>query len=613
MDQFVVSARKFRPVKFSEVVGQEHVTQTLKNAIKNQQLAQAFLFCGPRGIGKTTCARILAKTINCENITTDTEACGECRSCLSFQQSASFNIHELDGASNNSVDDMRALIEQVRYMPQAGKFKIYIIDEVHMLSQSAFNAFLKTLEEPPPYAIFILATTEKHKILPTILSRCQIFDFNRIGVKDITDHLADICQKEKIEFDADALHIIAQKADGALRDALSIFDRTVSFGNGSIRFDEVIRHLNVLDYEYFFQIIDQALAEDSSAMLTSYNDILSKGFEGDIFLEGFSQHLRDLLVSKDPETINLLEISDGLKPRYAEQAAYTSQSFLISGLNIANQFAMQYKMSRNKRLHIELFLLKMAYLSRAITGDRQEIQKKKPVENNGDTSLTKKDKAPIALKSKPPEPKQQLPAKEMVEEEKKQPGALSPEAEEPSEKSGPDPIPTPTKTTNGTGKKGLKLGKLEDLYDSLDTEAESNPDDEQEKQPEIDEKIQLDQTILKTAWKKAAEQQNEKNNDSCAAILRNYSPVSSHNKVVVRVLNDVEKKIISTASDAICQTLRTECGHSSIFLHIDLENDPEILKTKRKPYSPAEKYKHLKEKNPAIEDLRKGLDLELEY
>ncbi len=350
VENFIVSARKYRPVTFESVVGQQHITNTLKNAIKNNQLAQAFLFCGPRGVGKTTCARILAKTINCENLQPNGEACGVCAPCVSFQNGNSFNIHELDAASNNSVDDIRSLIDQVRIPPQAGRYKIYIIDEVHMLSQAAFNAFLKTLEEPPHYAIFILATTEKHKILPTILSRCQIFDFNRIKVDDMASHLASIAQKEQINYEPDGLHIIAQKADGGLRDALSMFDQIVSFSDGNVTYRTVIDNLNILDYDYYFSVIDSLLKEDTSGTLLLFDEILAKGFDGSHFISGLSEHFRNLLVSKDSTTLKLLEVSEGIKAKYMQQSQASSVSFLLSAMNIANQCDLSYKLSKNQKV-----------------------------------------------------------------------------------------------------------------------------------------------------------------------------------------------------------------------------------------------------------------------
>ncbi len=363
MENFVVSARKYRPADFKSVVGQNHITTTLQNAIKNKHLAQAFLFCGPRGVGKTTCARILAKTINCEDLRADFEACGKCDSCVSFQNNSSFNIYELDAASNNSVDDIRNLVDQVRYAPQKGDFKVYIIDEVHMLSTNAFNAFLKTLEEPPKYAIFILATTEKHKILPTILSRCQIFDFNRIQVKDIADHLEVIAKKEQIDYEEEALRLIAAKADGALRDALSIFDLIVTYSAGKkVTYQETIDNLHILDYDYYFKVVDAFLAEDMSAVLLIFDEILKKGFDGHNFIVGLCEHFRDLLVSKDPATIELIEVSDSVKQKYLEQCKATSVSFLLSALTIANQCDIHYKTSKNQRLHVELALMKTAKL-----------------------------------------------------------------------------------------------------------------------------------------------------------------------------------------------------------------------------------------------------------
>lgn len=368
MENFVVSARKYRPSDFKSVVGQQHITTTLKNAIKNDHLAQAFLFCGPRGVGKTTCARILAKTINCENISADFEACNSCDSCLSFNANSSFNVHELDAASNNSVDDIRNLVDQVRYVPQKGKYKIYIIDEVHMLSNQAFNAFLKTLEEPPKYAIFILATTEKHKIIPTILSRCQIFDFNRIQISDITDHLKFIAAKETITYEEEALRLIATKADGALRDALSIFDLIVTFSDGNkITYQETIDNLHILDYDYYFRVTDALLDESIADSLLIFDEILKKGFDGHDFLVGLSEHFRELMVCKDPATIPLLQVSESAQQRYHKQSQRTSLSFLLTALNMGNQSDLSYKSSKNQRLHVELLLMKLAKLPRAVS------------------------------------------------------------------------------------------------------------------------------------------------------------------------------------------------------------------------------------------------------
>lgn len=384
MSNFVVSARKYRPSQFRDVVGQEHVTLTLKNALKNNHLAHAFLFCGPRGVGKTTCARILAKVLNCQNITANFEPCNVCDSCKSFNENASFNITELDAASNNSVEHIRSLIEQVRFQPQQGKYKVFIIDEVHMLSQQAFNAFLKTLEEPPSYAIFILATTEKHKIIPTILSRCQIFDFKRIQVQDMVSLLQNICQEEQITADPSALHIIGQKADGALRDALSIFDRVVSFSDQHISYEDVIANLNILDYDYYFKMIDAFLLEDVASIMNTFDAILKNGFEPDIFLIGLAEHIRDLLVCKDPATLPLLEVSSDLRHRFQQQAQLAPNRFLLTCLNLINDCDVNYKMARNKRLHVEIALIKMTYVHRALSfvniGAESSAEKKNPTQ-----------------------------------------------------------------------------------------------------------------------------------------------------------------------------------------------------------------------------------------
>jgi DNA polymerase III subunit gamma/tau len=366
MEQFLVSARKYRPVRFSDVVGQEQVTRTLRNALSSGHLAQSFLFCGARGVGKTTCARILAKAINCERPTPEMEPCNGCGSCQAFNQNASFNIFELDAASNNSVDDIRQLIEQVRFAPQTGKYKVYIIDEVHMLSGAAFNAFLKTLEEPPSHAIFILATTEKHKIIPTILSRCQIYDFKRIDVRDIVRHLKEISEKENVTAEDAALHIIAQKADGGLRDALSLYDKVVSYCGSNLKYADVAENLSVLDYEFYFRVTGQLLSEDSAAVLMSFDEILRKGFDGEIFILGLAEHFRNLLVCKDRATAALLEVSEDIQHLYHEQALQAPDSFLLNAMHVANQCDINYKTARNKRLHVEISLLKMAYLNSRI-------------------------------------------------------------------------------------------------------------------------------------------------------------------------------------------------------------------------------------------------------
>jgi DNA polymerase-3 subunit gamma/tau len=373
MEQFVVSARKYRPATFDTVVGQSNITDTLKNAIRNQHVAQAFLFTGSRGVGKTTVARILAKTINCMDRTDAIEACDNCVSCKSFNEGHSLNIYELDAASNNKVEDIRSLIDQVRMAPQIGTHKVYIIDEVHMLSSAAFNAFLKTLEEPPAHAIFILATTEKHKIIPTILSRCQIFDFSRIRIPDMVKHLAEIAEKEGIEAEEDALHIITEKADGALRDALSIFDQQISFSGNTLSYQNVIDNLNILDYDYYFKISDNLLEGNIPSALVLFNTILSKGFEGHHFLNGLAEHFRNLMVCKAPETLSLLEVSDKIKQKYRLQAEKADQTFLFQAIDILTTADFQYKVSQNKRLLVELSLMQMASLG------SDAVEKKKSI------------------------------------------------------------------------------------------------------------------------------------------------------------------------------------------------------------------------------------------
>ncbi|HRO42972.1 MAG TPA: DNA polymerase III subunit gamma/tau [Flavipsychrobacter sp.] len=373
-ENYIVSARKYRPQAFDTVVGQAHITTTLKNAIRHQHLAHAYLFCGPRGVGKTTCARILAKTINCENLTAEMEACNVCTSCVSFNNNGSFNIFELDAASNNSVEDIRELVNQVRFAPQQGRYKIYIIDEVHMLSTAAFNAFLKTLEEPPAYAIFILATTEKHKILPTILSRCQIFDFKRITTDDIVVHLHGIATKEGMIAQESALHVVAQKSEGCMRDALSMLDRIASFTNGQLTYTATMEHLNMLDADFYFALTDHLLSQDVSGALLALDSVLEKGFEGNVILEGLAEHMRNLLLCKDQRMVRLLDVPNDHKPVYFEKANQTPPSFILSALNILNDTELNYKSATNKRLHVEMCLIRLCFLLQATSA--AEVKKK---------------------------------------------------------------------------------------------------------------------------------------------------------------------------------------------------------------------------------------------
>jgi DNA polymerase III subunit gamma/tau len=453
MENFIVSARKYRPQHFNTVVGQSHITTTLKNAILQQHLAHAFLFCGPRGVGKTTCARILAKTINCEHITSEGEACDQCQSCVSFNEGASMNIFELDAASNNSVEDIRNLVEQVRFAPQAGKYKVYIVDEVHMLTAAAFNAFLKTLEEPPPYAIFILATTEKHKILPTILSRCQIFDFKRITANDTIDHLVEICEKENIQAENAALQLIAQKSEGCMRDALSILDKIVSFTNSQLTYHNTLEHLNILDADYYFQLIDSMLKQDLPGALLLYDDINQKGFEGDMVLNGFAECIRNLIVCKDERVLPLLDVMDNFKPRYAALAQKISLPYLISLLNVLNETEMGYRTARNKKLQVELGLIKMCYLQQAleVTHQAGQLQVETKVGNIKPLSFRH---LPVTISRNNTTRKEKTSPAKLIIESKPEPKPT------PAEKVAPPPVEKKPITTSGVTSKLSGLGNL---------------------------------------------------------------------------------------------------------------------------------------------------------
>ncbi len=589
MENFIVSARKYRPARFEDVIGQQQVTQTLKNAIRNNQLAQAFLFCGPRGVGKTTCARILAKVINCENISKEIEACNECESCKSFNQNATFNVHELDAASNNSVEDIRALIEQVRYAPQTGKKKIYIIDEVHMLSNQAFNAFLKTLEEPPPYAIFILATTEKHKIIPTILSRCQIFDFNRIRTEDTAEYLANIATKEEIKTENDALHIIAQKSDGALRDALSMFDRISVYTGGNITYQSVLTNLNILDYDYFFRFTDYFLQESITDCLLTYNEILAKGFEGDNFLSGLASHLRSLLVSKDKETLQLLETSINLRNRYAEQSAYTPISFLLNGLNIINESEIQYRTSRNKRLCVELAMMKLCYLFRTVksiqSGEILQENKKKT-----EPTIIKKEEISKVISS------QSI----LTEKEEKY-------------NSGSQELSSAIKTTfagtsSGTG---FKIPTLNDLKATVEKEKPENTS------IKVTEKLigdELDEEKLKYAFSKYLENLQAAKNFSVSEILKIYPPVLENNRTVLIVVGtQSHRQLLLDELENMVAFLKNQLQKKIIDLTIKVDAERAKADNKKRPYTPSEKFEHMAKKNPKLKQLRDDLKLEADF
>jgi DNA polymerase-3 subunit gamma/tau len=579
MDNFVVSARKYRPATFDSVVGQSHITTTLKNAIKNNHLAQAFLFCGPRGVGKTTNARILAKTINCENITKDIEACDVCDSCKSFNNNASFNVHELDAASNNSVDDIRSLVDQVRYPPQYGKYKIYIIDEVHMLSNAAFNAFLKTLEEPPKYAIFILATTEKHKIIPTILSRCQIFDFNRIQVKDIADHLAMIAKKEAIKAEAQALHLIAQKADGALRDALSIFDLIVTFSsNNTVTYKTTIENLHILDYDYYFKMTDFLKNQDLPSALLTFDEILRDGFDGHHFIVGLSEHFRNVMVCKDTSTIKLLEVADDIKKKYAEQAESTSLSFLLSALNIAGNCDLQYKNSKNQRLHVELALMKMAYLTSAINLSK----------TNSTEELKKKPDALTELVKTEPFKEEPAPKKE-----------VAPIAQEPI-----SPI------ENGIPKvqtKTTKIPKLSDLKNGIKTPAEEEKVSEPA-QTYTNTKISFE--AVKEHWHTFSSNMKKEGKKSEYVILdREINMMEDGFTLKIQLDNVIQQDQLNSFKTSLLDFLRKKIQNNQLMLEVVIVEQ----EGKRRMYTSDEKYKYLAEKYPIVEDLKKRFGLETDF
>jgi len=592
MSNFVVSARKYRPTRFDEVVGQQHVSQTLKNALQNDHLAHAFLFCGPRGVGKTTCARILAKVLNCENPTDDFEPCGACHSCQTFNANASFNITELDAASNNSVEHIRALIEQVRFQPQQGKYKVFIIDEVHMLSQQAFNAFLKTLEEPPPYAIFILATTEKHKIIPTILSRCQIFDFRRIQVQDMVAHLQGICEEEKIEADADALNIIGQKADGALRDALSIFDRITSFSSDKITYEDVIENLNVLDYDYYFQIGEAMMLEDRSRIMLLFDEILRKGFDGDIFINGLAEHLRNILVCKDPATLELMEVSGTLRERYQQQAQHMPTQTVLTALNLANDCDLGYRLARNKRLHVEMALLKMAYINRAFQLAEGTAIPPEPEKKTADRTVAPpkpKEAAPQPIQSAAPPPQDTAePASSSPAETVEAPPAA--EAEE-------KPVAEP---------KPVKKSKHH--FGNLDVNAlmEEIKEEESNNQSAAADSLSLEQ--VKAAWEQYAKQ--ECTQESVKVVLNNSVLALEEQELKVTVTSNLAENTIRQER-ALINYLREQLQAPQLLmsLHIDKSKAAEPPPKPRRLMSSKEKYLEMRETNPLLQEMQKRFDL----
>ncbi|MES1217143.1 MAG: DNA polymerase III subunit gamma/tau [Bacteroidota bacterium] len=596
MEKFVVSARKYRPQTFDTVVGQAHITTTLKNAIKHNQLAHAFLFCGPRGVGKTTCARILAKTINCENQTKDGEACNKCNSCKSFNEGTSLNIHELDAASNNSVDDIRSLVDQVRFAPQAGKYKVYIIDEVHMLSSSAFNAFLKTLEEPPPYAIFILATTEKHKILPTILSRCQIFDFKRITIHDTIEHLQEICDKEEIKADKPALQIIAQKSEGCMRDALSILDKIASFTNSEVTYTNTLENLNILDEDYYFKFLDCMLTQDLAAALLLYDDINRKGFEGDLVLNGFSEFIRNLLVSLDDKAAILLEVVESFKQKYAEAAKKVSVSFLISALNILNEGEINYKAARNKRLHVELILIKLSYLLQALelVNDSDGFSKKKLIDAAKPVAF--RQIIPLEIKTPKPEVKKQKPeAKLMIETRVEK----VPVFEEPY-----NDYKQPEKTIQKPESIPGKLSALSKIREQFKTSATATINNNSSP---------LEEEQLKQGWKKFIQQLKDDKNSAWQSFELAILRIKDENCFDVITANNLEQKFIDKERLRASSFLQQELNNKNIQFSIFIEEPDEIKEVADRPLTSREQFQKMSEQYPLVKELKDRLKLELDY
>lgn len=572
MEPFIVSARKYRPATFDTVIGQEAITGTLKNAIRNQQLAQAFLFCGPRGVGKTTCARILAKTINCKQLTENIEPCNACDSCLSFDRSASFNVYELDAASNNSVEDIRSLVDQVRIPPQAGKYKVYIIDEVHMLSLSAFNAFLKTLEEPPAYAKFILATTEKHKIIPTILSRCQIFDFKRIPVDGIVRQLKYVATREGIEADPDGLHTIGIKADGSLRDALSIFDQLVSFSGKTLRYADVINNLNVLDYEYYFRMTKYMLEEDLANALLLVHEVLGNGFDGQHFLVGLGEHFRNLLVAGDERMAGLLEVPEGYRSRYLEQAVMSKQAWLLRALETTNEYDLNYKSASLKQLHLELAVMKLCALT---------------------TGAANREGAGQAVSRSASQSPQ--PAAKVLRSEK------------------PAPTPTPQQTSVAPevkSKVGLGLDPKLSQYGTIALKDKVEKAEEKPMPVKEAAETPFREEDLHMYWQAyAGKFRQEKPN--LYTTLSAQQPALLENWVVsFEVDNKVQQQEVEAQRQDLLGFLKQSLNNTLISLKVEVvkKSNDQV-----RPYAPSDKYKHMTEINPDLQLFRDTLQLNLDY
>ncbi|RFS17979.1 DNA polymerase III subunit gamma/tau [Emticicia sp. C21] len=591
MEKFVVSARKYRPITFDAVVGQSHITTTLQNAIRTNHLAQAFLFCGPRGVGKTTCARILAKTINCQNLGEDISPCNECESCKSFNNNASFNIHELDAASNNSVEDIRNLTDQVRFPPQYGKYKVYIIDEVHMLSQAAFNAFLKTLEEPPSYAIFILATTEKHKILPTILSRCQIFDFNRIQIKDMADHLANVADKENIKADYQALELIAQKADGGLRDALSMFDLNVTFAAGNeLTYKSVLDNLHILDYDYYFRMTDSLYSGDIAGSLLLYNDVLEKGFDGHQFVVGLNEHFRNLMVSKDQQTVKLLQVAESTQRRYLEQSGKLPLGYILSSLSVGSHLDINYKSAKNQRLHVEIGLMKLSQIQQVLNLS----------ELSGSTADEKK-KSNVASVPNQPQP--------VIQNTVSQPVSVTPTITH-------IPPSTPAVSTQvknelpviSTSRPNFTPSKFKST--NVDVELPSSGGQtNQANEPAISNISANKPFTLEQLKRELHTFADSRNNATIEVMLkRDFNLVEGH-ILKLRLDNQVQMDLLTQMKQDLAVYLRQQLQNNTIQIASEIVES----QIERRPYTAQEKFEYLANKNPALWDLKEKLGMELVF
>ena len=617
MENYIVSARKYRPSTFESVVGQRALTTTLKNAIATQKLAHAYLFCGPRGVGKTTCARIFAKTINCITPTADGEACNQCESCVAFNEQRSYNIHELDAASNNSVDDIRQLVEQVRIPPQIGKYKVYIIDEVHMLSASAFNAFLKTLEEPPRHAIFILATTEKHKILPTILSRCQIYDFNRISVEDTVNHLSYVASKEGITAEPEALNVIAMKADGGMRDALSIFDQVVSFTGGNITYKSVIDNLNVLDYEYYFRLTDSFLENKVSDALLLFNDVLNKGFDGSHFITGLSSHFRDLLVAKDAVTLPLLEVGASIRQRYQEQAQKCPLPFLYRAMKLCNECDLNYRVSKNKRLLVELTLIQVAQLTIEgddVSGGRSPKKTIKPVFTQ--PAAAQQPQVTSAASASQTAVHQQTPVRQPQTPVAAQVVSSSTSSSSSSSSNSTTSVPSQSAgiAQGGQGERKIPVMKMSSLGVSI-----KNPQRDQVTQKEmmpqpgkvqqtVEEDFIFNDRDLNFYWQQYAGQL-PKEEDSLTKRMQMLHPVLLNNSTTFEVVvdNEIAAKDFRNLIPELQNYLRVQLKNSKVVMTVRVSEPTETVR----PVGRVEKFQMMAQKNQALMQLKDEFGLEL--